>query len=343
VSGAGDIFDEQGIRNNGLRQFCQNVQWGRSLLVFWLQHDTCFLFNGNWTEGRLGHTVLRYHAAYIPVGIARAKAHREIYLEKPLAPADVGILESGTSFYNVQGTRGGLSEFSGLLYRQSHNFGYLFEWLVMEGKQSLDGYKVIILPNAACLPDAFTDKLLAWVKGGGVLVGAGATGVMNEYAVVTGRLPDAALGKGRWSYEKGRLDIKDGTEGILVLARNSSNRPALVEKGFGKGKICLRVDTVGEEAVYGVISRYAPRQFYGKQNNLHMAMRQGKGEATKYLSLLNPDCNETREEEIVLAGEYKRITDISDNFPIVPRISGGETSFKIRLSPAETAMIRIEK
>jgi hypothetical protein len=346
VSGLGDLFDEQNIRNNGLRQAYQQAQWGRAVLVYWQAHDFMFLHNGNATENRLGHTVLRYHAAYIPLSIARAQAHRAIYLDCPLVQPDVGILESDNSFYNVCGVRGGGGEFGSLLFRQGHNYGNLFERLLMDGRQSLDGYKVVILPNAACLPDAFVTKLLAWVKAGGVLITTGATGVMNEYGVKGGTFPDAVLGAGQWTYAKGLLAVRDGAPGLRVAAQDSSNQPALIEKASDKGKVYMRLNPVKEDVLYGIIASHAPRQFYGKQNRFHLAMRDGKArEGTEkgalYLTALNPDCFERFEDEIVLAGEYREVADIGSNFPIIPEIKNGQTSFKISLAPAEPVVIRI--
>ena len=169
----GDIFDEENIRDNGLRQAYQQVQWGRSVLAYWQAHSFMFLHNGNATENRLGHTLLRYHAAYIPLSIARAKAHRAVYLECPLVQYDVGILESESSFYNVEDTRGGVAEFSKLLCRKGHDYGHVFERFIMDGRQNLGNYKVIVLPNAGCLPDGFVEKVLDWVRGGGILITTG--------------------------------------------------------------------------------------------------------------------------------------------------------------------------
>jgi hypothetical protein len=328
---ADDIFDEQAIRNNGLRQAYQQVQWGRSVLVYWLGHDFMFLHNGNATENRLGNRVLRYHSAYAPLSIARAEAHRAIYLECPLVQPDIGILESESSFYNVC----------------ARNYGAnLFERLIMEGRQSLDNYKLINVPNAPYLPDKFVEKLLEWVKKGGILLTTGPVGVMNELGVKSGKMPDEVLGAGQWTYEKGKLSVKDGSPGLTVLAIDSSKQPALIEKDCGKGKVYMRLNTVNNESVNEsiskIINQYAPRKFHGKDNRFHLVMRAGK-KGELYLSVLNPDCYKQLDDEIVLEGEYKTIADISCNFPILPEIRDGKTSFKLSLAPAEGVMIRIQK
>jgi len=349
VAGPGDLFDEQASRNDGLRQAYQQVQWGRSALVYWLGHNFCFLHGGNWTENRLGHTVLRYYSAYIPLGIARAKAHRAIYLECPLVQPDVGILESESSFYNVCNVRGGLSEFSSLLFSKCHDYGFLFERLIMEGRQALTPYKVVILPNALCLPDPFVSRLLAWVETGGVLVTTGAVGTMNEYGVASGTILDRVIGRGQWTCEREALRVTAGAAGINVLAVDTRQRPALIEKAHGKGKVYLRLSPAKEELLYEIIASHAPRTFYVENRRLHLAMREertaraGLDSRTLYLSILNPDCYQTLEDEIVLRGEYRDIADITCNFPIRPRIRNGATRFSIRLAPAEGIMVRIRE
>jgi hypothetical protein len=126
-----------------------------------------------------------------------------------------------------------------------------------------------------------------------------------------------------------------------VLAQDSSKQPALIEKDFFGGKVCMRLNPVTEEAIYGIISANAPRFFYGEGNKFHMAMRQGQEGKDLYLSFLNPDVYQTLEDEIAVKGEYKDVTDISCNFPMVATIKDGYTRFKVKLSPAEGIMVRI--
>jgi hypothetical protein len=198
------------------------------------------------------------------------------------------------------------------------------------------------MPSAACLPDKFVEKLLGWVKAGGILLTTGPAGVMNELGVKGGKFPDEVLGSGQWTFEKEKMSVKEGIPGLNVLALDSSKQPALIEKGFFGGKVYMRLNPVKEDAVYEIISRHAPRKFYGKDNRFHLAMRDGKN-GELYLSVLNPDCYKQLDDEIVLEGEYKTIADISNNFPILPEIKDGKTSFKLSLAPAEGVMIRIQK
>lgn len=339
VSGPGDIFDEEAIRNNGLRQTCQQVQWGRSALVYWQGHDFMFIHNGNATENRLGHTLLRYSAAFIPLGIARAEAHRAVYLECPLAQADVGIIESESSFYNAwSSARGG--ELAALLDSRGHDYGCLFERFIMDGRQPLVPYKLLILPDAGSLPDAFVDKLLDWVRGGGVLLTTGPTGVTDELGSPSGRFLNAVLGAERWVVAKGKLSVKKGTSGVQLVASDSYQQPGLIRRDVGRGKVLLRLSAVSDSALYDAIGCHAPRKFYAAQNRFHLAMRDGAREGL-YLSALNPSCYDRLQDEIVLAGQYREVTDVSNNFPIIPRIEDGKTSFTLSLAPAESVMIRI--
>ena len=157
----------------------------------------------------------------------------------------------------------------------------------------------------------------------------------NEYGVKSGKFPDAVLGAGQWSCEKGKPNVKEGG-GLRVLTQDSSKQAALIEKAYGKGKVYMRVNSVPEEALYDIINANAPRRFFGKDNRFHLAMRQGtaKGEEDcLYLSVLNPDVSKTLEDEIVLLGEHREIADVSCNFPIVPEIKDGKTIFKLRLAP----------
>jgi hypothetical protein len=52
-----------------------------------------------------------------------------------------------------------------------------------DGAKVLGQYQAIVLPNVACLSDAEAKALDAWVKGGGVLLATGETGLYNEKGV----------------------------------------------------------------------------------------------------------------------------------------------------------------
>ncbi len=205
----------------------------------------------------------------------------------------------------------------------------------------------MILPNAPALPAAFARRLLAWVEQGGTLIATGPVGAWDEYGRPNGLLLDAALGPSNWTREGRALRLRDGladTETRTVEVRSPA--AFLVERRLGKGAVIIRQGAFPPERLYRAVAAAAPRRFYGENNRFHLVLRQDKtGVAGKpgslYLSVLNPDCHRPREDELVVAGAYRDIADISCGFPIPSSIRDGQTRFSIRLGPAETAMIRI--
>jgi len=340
ISGPGTIFDEQASRNDGLRQAFHLVSWGRSLLNYWLGSNICFMGGGNWSEPRLGHTVLRYYAGYIPLSIARAKANEEIFLECPTVEADLALFESQASCYNSYSKDFGNR--SKMLEGRGHNYSFLFEDLVIDNRQSLDNYKVILL-SAKLMPDPMVKKLIAWVKDGGILIASGPPGIGNEYGLEDNRLMDLAFGKGKWNFDanKGTFTVEtgDGPRSPKLLWKAGSS--FLVEGKVGKGSIIVINKSVQDNVLYNIISKHAPRRFYAKDLKFQLILRDGAD--CQYLSVLNVDPYNSKEDEIVLKGRYSSVLDINSNFPIHTTTKAGYTRFKIQLAPCEGIVIQLKR
>jgi len=342
ISGPGTIFDEQASRNDGLRQGFQLASWGRSVLEYWLGSCICFMGGGNWSEPLLGHTVLRYYAGYIPLSVARARANEKIFLECPTVESDVGLFESQASCYNSYSKAFGNR--SRMLEGKGHNYSFLFEDLVIDGRQSLDNYKVILL-SAKSMPDSMVKKLIAWVQNGGILIASEPPAVWNEFGVKDGRLMDMAFGQGKWNFDanKGTFTVEagDSPEGPKMRWKNKSGSSFLVEEKLGNGSVFVINKSIPEDVLYDIISEHAPRRFYVQDLKFQLIMRDGKN--CRYLSLLNADPYKSAEDEIVVKGNYKAVSDINSNFPIHTTTQAGYTRFKIQLAPCEGTVIQLKK
>jgi len=343
-----ELYDETNSLNEGLRASFLMTSWGRSVLCHWLGNWATFTDEGNWVEPRLGDTVFRYWASYIPIGNTRAMENAHVFLECPTVAADVAILESQASFYNdfpVGSVRLTLAHLGNMLEKKGHNYEFLFEELILDGRQKLDGYKIIILPNARSMPDAMVHKLMDWVKKGGVLVASGLIGVWDQYGNKDGRLLDLAVGAKKWELDEKKSTLSFNVDNKSekspkILWQNSSQTHYLIECNVGKGIIYLS-KKASKAKIYNLVKKHAPRLFYGKDLKFNLIMRKGKD--CLYLTVFNVDKEKPREDEIVVKGSFPYVFDTNNDFPISVVRKDGFTRFKVRLAPCEGIVLRLKK
>jgi len=341
------LWDEMDSMKYGLRTSFMMSSWGRSVLCHWLKTWNTFTDEGCWTEPRLGDTVFRYWASYIPISNTRARKNAHVFLECPTVASDVAIIESQASFYNDfphASVRFGVSGLGNMLAKQGHNHEFLFEELILDGRQKLDGYKIIILPNARSMPDAMVQKLMRWVKKGGALVATGLVGVWDQYGNRDGRLLDLAVGADKWELDEKKLTLSfkigKGKDGPKILWQNDNQTQYLLQCKAGKGMIYL-AEKAPKKEIYTVVSKHAPRLFYGKDLKFNLIMRKGKD--CLYLTVFNLDKENPLEDEIIVKGSFACVVDTNKDFPVPVIEKDWFTHFKVRLDPVEGTVIQLKK
>lgn len=341
---SGDIFDERDVKNAGLRDVWRLTSWGQTVFSYWYGQAAGWADTCNWTDPRLGYTVFRYSSSYIPLSIARANTTARVFFECPTVDPGVVILLSQASAYNayppyiIANAMRGLSE---LLESKGHNCGFLFERLLLDGRQDLDKHKVVLLPHGVTLPRAMTDRLLAWIRGGGVLIAVGPAGLYGPYGAPDGRLLAAAFGKNDWTRGPKGGHWKARFARQPKYPYPDDGRSFLAEGHLGKGKLFVANGSPSalREPAYEIIRTHAPRGFFAKDNKVELVMRRGKD--CRYLSVFNADCRDAIEDEIVLRHPKATVVDIQNGFPVLTTAAKGSVRFKVRLAPAEGMVVRI--
>lgn len=71
-------------------------------------------------------------------------------------------------------------------------------------------------------------------------------------------------------------------------------------------------------------------------------LRQQNEGGPLYMSLLNWDYRDRLKTEVVVAGEYDNITDlsISGSFPVPAKVENGITRFRMQFGPGEGVMLQ---
>ncbi|MCK5851252.1 MAG: hypothetical protein KAH23_10080, partial [Kiritimatiellae bacterium] len=96
-----------------------------------------------------------------------------------------GLLHPGVSIINAYpadscGNYVGADIMERLLFKQ-YNFGIVPEKFILNGRDSLENYEVMILPYVQYFDDGWGGELLSWVKRGGTLISLAPFGLFDKY------------------------------------------------------------------------------------------------------------------------------------------------------------------
>lgn len=171
----------ENIVNAGRRDVWHELSWDRRMLLFyWTQK--LVRIDGGFRESH--SPLLRPWSGFIPAVKRRVMRLNEFLVDVPIVPPRVAVLHPGVSIINAYPTnacaRITRDLFDRLLSKQYH-FGVVPETFLLEGRDHLDNYDVLILPYAQYFADGFDKKLDAWIRNGGTLISAGPYGLYNQY------------------------------------------------------------------------------------------------------------------------------------------------------------------
>lgn len=327
------MFQLDRIRNSALREKSMQMIWGATMRDVYTPRFT----HGGWQYGsniydpRLDKMVLNYAAPFYSVSMERARRLGEAALTAPTTKPEIGLLEATSSWYNGLGVRGGMRHIAGELAETGWNYEFLYEQLLEEGLQTLDGIEVLFAPAGLCMTDELREAVYGWVESGGVLIASGGpAGVMNQYGQPV-CLQDV--------FESEWIRSEDGWELEGVNPVNVGEDVKMWEAGYGLGRAIVFSRIAGE--MFDLLPLHAKQRLGSDNREVQFCLREKDG--VKYLYALNWSVYETREAEIFLEGGYSSVVDLGLQLPLeVPsREKDGRTYFSIRLAPAEVTLLRI--
>jgi len=303
----------------------------------------------------------------------------------PVVPARIGLLESSTTHrvpHPAKGVFSDLSQLQGRLEQERRHFWFVPETALVEGREPMDQYRVIVAAYATHLRSEARDALLKWVKAGGVLIGSGPIGLYDEYGRTNGGLPETVFGMTQVEYapqmvtadskvakcEGGmagregvslyanrdfywRLPSKGLAEGTNVMAALADGTPAVVERSYGKGKVILTTAAIGSQLdlywpmVMKEIGLAQPvPEAASSSPDLSFQVRENP-KGIRYLSVINGNVSAPVEATVTVAGEFERPRDLTvgEGWVIPADAGGGVTRFTIWLAPGNASFIELGK
>ncbi len=300
----------------------------------------------------------------------------------PAVPARIGLFESSTTHrvpYPTSGTFLDVGQLQGRLEQERKHFCFVPETALVEGKEPLDGYRVIVAAYATHLRPEARDALLNWVQQGGVLIGSGPTGLYDHYGRSDANLPRTVFGMDQVEYRAGitedskvatctgalagregislwanrdfcwRLPARGLAEGTRVLAALADGTPVAVERPYGKGKVVLTAASIGSlldlywPLVMAEINAAQPvPEASASSADLALLVRES-ATGVRYLSVVNGNISAPVEATITVAGEFTHPRDLTlgEGWVIPAVASGGVTQFRIWMASGMGSFIEL--
>lgn len=280
--------------------------WGAGGGYGWTQ-------TSGWTDPRFGHTIITYAAArQHSVVTSRLRALERFLLDAAPAVPEVNLFNAESSFLQGALTHWEMQIIANFLETERLDYGFLWESLVLDGKQDLEGSDVIIIGRGRCLSVKAQEKLLQWMRGGGMLISvAGAPGIYDEFGREAGTLLRGI--------EKENLT---GNYIALADARTQENRDKLLS------------------AVESASSRFV-RSDGGK---FWFTIRKDDRQGEWRLTVSNPDMLESHEDKIRVKVPGAKVRDAElPGLKIPVESCGDHTSFRLRLEPCEIVALAVAR
>jgi hypothetical protein len=265
------VETEEDFRVNGELSVWRNMAWGRQLLqVHGIQDGWSYRHNyldeqhsslhQPQTASGAGRFV-REAGTSIVLGKKRAREFWPYLRDTEVVKPKIALVVPTTSMLNEYPYQG-LSQtypvylraflrWSQMLDHRDLDFRHVPEGAILCGDENLEGFRVIILPYATYFPAGLAERLLAWVKAGGLLIAEGVPGVYTAHCFEQPELMRAVFGEDvNWTYagDRGRgvnwrweLKVADNAQRAKIVAAREKS-PLLVAGDYGQGRVLVSAE-----------------------------------------------------------------------------------------------------
>ncbi|MDD5707768.1 MAG: beta-galactosidase [Kiritimatiellae bacterium] len=340
-------FDEDIVKNIGLQESYHQMMWGQALPSFAARLDLANVWLGGPVgDVRFGGLLLRYMASSPAIVMDRARRIGRIALKAKSVAPDVAILEATSAWHNepVPTVRAGMSAAALELEKTRFNYGFLYEQLLLDGRQSLKGIQTVIVPAGFCMAESLSDRLVRWTKAGGTLICYGAPGVYNSYGQGDGRLLKKAFPDVIWRKDAGEWRPIGAA---VPKSLQPDGETGLYQGELGHGKVFVYGSENVTEAMSArtaeLVRANTVRHSGSADSRLDLAVR-SDGKHT-YVYILNSSLKETIESDVFVQGKYAEAQDLGLQRPVYVPLTrqDGRTTFRVHLAPAEGTLVQLAR
>ena len=346
--------DENLAGTAAIRNMWQITSHGRSLVAFYGLADTWQawgeepLYGVHIMDFYTDYTRLRRSAGELPVMAEKVRRLAQILRTVPIVEPETALfypsstLKNENDLYDTNSERGNTHTLHQIMYPDNYHYAIMPEEALLEGKDSLSNYKVIIAPAALYVPDQLNTDFEQWVNSGGVLIITGKQfGVFDELAQPSGDLLKAVFGASSIDY------YRDG--GNPDLWRYTWNGPPCavpLEQLYGAGKIVmvcpLQTGDAFKSTLLGQLDAVVGREAWCQPDgDIKLVLRRDNDNA--YLAAWNLSLTDTVTAQCSVTGEYPSAKDLGalGGYTFASSAAAGTTTFDLTLGPGEGTVIEL--
>jgi len=297
--------------------------------------------SGQWANPAYDLTIFRYFITGLPTGIRAVRRFESELLKTRKVPSRIVLLIPETTFYHQY--KGGhvkdqIRQIHHLLYPRNYQFESVPEKLLLEGREDLSEYDIIISPFASYFPKGLWDVIDPWIKKGGRLISLGPSGLYDEYGF---EIPDSPLKPlMRTPFPEAALNAR---EVYPAYEWGWDNGKVISTRTCGKGTIVMTSRPVFSLARDARLLKQFMAQLKSARQNarsldsvVELTLR-SDADGMRYLFALNPNGDATISGKIEAWGKYSSVRDlgIAGGFPVTSSWNPdtGYTEFSFQLAP----------
>jgi len=335
--------DQRLVRAATRRNLWRMIAWGkRGIHLFNLENEWCAGSPDNWNNSilnvELGSRIVRFGTGAIKMVKDAAGPLAPVIFKTHIVNQRIAIIQPTTTLLSgkpYHASKRAANTICSRLLKMHWTPFFVPEECILDGREDLDNFDLIIVPYGVCAPAQLQDKLLEWTKKGGHLVLAGPFGVYDEFGRKSLHLLRETFGAtGAAMSEKGRWQIS--------LPAEKKPERSLLSRDCGKGTICLQTD--GPVPLAELLSAAIPRKPVDcAQESVELILRSDE-EGTRYLFAVNLDYGAAVRTEISFAGGFTKVTDMLARGAAVPaRTREGRTFVPVTLAAGGTVLLKLRK
>lgn len=342
-----DRVGNERIQRAGLeKHVSRTFAWGRQLQMKWYAYTTgsyLHTYNGNWFNPRYDVLTMRYCAPALKVALDRARTLDRVLTNSQIPQFRVAIWQPSVSM-RVQARRGlsgnEIVGIHGLIYPAGFPYELVPEEYFADGRADLSDFDAIFLPAAEYLSEAHQQRLIDYVRDGGILIASEPPGVRDELTRPSGLLLREVYGidevafdeeTGAWAWGSSRC-----TDGPLAMAEAGEGRAYLTDATL------LRAIPEEEQAagLLGMLADNVTRDAWSENARFEVITRV-TDDGERYLFVLNPDAEERQSDRVMIAGGISAATDVTveGGFSAPVTQEGDHAAIEMTLGAGEMAVL----
>jgi len=339
------MFDLTEIRRHAIREVSHQLQWGcvaPNLFSDFLAGPSDWQYGMPLTDYRVGHLLFNYHASFFRICKERGIRLGNVALTGQLVASDVAVLEVDSARRNALPDRAVYAmckDFAMEMEKQNAHYSFLYEKLLLDGRQQLKDIPMVFVPNGICMPEKL-DKLLAdYLQQGGIVIAFAPPGVFNELGLPGSQhMLQKAFPGVSWQHRNYASWQAENRE-VETLQRTRMYRGQV-----GKGVLYVFPSPNNFEQARGVFlhlfKEHVNPRIRTDQPEFQFSF--WEKDQARYLYVLNYDIKGRQNGKLSVQGKYRvEDLDLPGQQTIPVEYNNGRSEFSTSLAPSEMTLFQL--